>query len=496
VPNDFGLNIFFDPTQTISPRTAKSAFTCAAARAPMANAYGTRAKSGRYYICNNLNDFKNKFGWSEDFLTYELCGVAHLFFNAFGVKPLAVASALDVENDDHAATERAAVVLTQRFGRAKATTLARFGILPETVAVNLTDTNGEPIGDELELGTDYTLGINEAGYSFIRPVLGGAIFPANPDAEEVTVSVGYDYANPDGVTQLSVMNAIQSVKDVYPKLHEVPQLLIAPGWSRSAAVSDALYAASVNINGVFNANSIVDIDSTANGARGWEDVGEAKDKNGQSEPTQKTCWPCRRLDETHVVHYSSVIAGLVNSIEADVGAPAQTESNHTLPGTGFCLEDGTDVALSIDEANALRGYGVTTGYFWDGADRAWGAYSGAYPSTTDPADSFWTTNRFLRWYGNNLVLTWFQKVDQNITRRLVDMIISTENDRLRNYAANGWCPVGEIFFPEELNTDAQLAAGHIVFLCKPSAYLPAQRIDFRLEFYLQAFFNELRGAAA
>ena len=501
--NDFGINIFFDPTQVIGTREAKSAYTCAAGRAPMANATGTRAKPGRFVRCNSLQEFKNKFGWSEDFLTWELCGVAYVFFAIYGVKTVAFNSAVDLET--HIAPHEGNVFITQRFGRPGTTVLPDFGVLPETVQIRLTDASGAPAGEKLVLGDDYTLGINDAGYSFVRPVMGGAIFPLNPTEAQAAVHASYDCADPSAVTNTNIANALQAVRDVYPVLHEVPQLLITPGWSRSALVSDALVGASSNINGIFNANSIADIDSRVvrneageidlalSGATTYEAAAEFKDKNGQNDPTQKPCWACRRLDESHIVHYSTVLAALIADMEVNIGAPAQTESNQALPGMGICLEDGTDIALGKDEADWLRGYGITTGFFWDGLDRAWGAYSGMYPGSTDPAESFWTVNRWLRWYGNALALTWFQKVDQNITRRLTDHIVATENDRLRQFNANGWCPAGEIYFPPELNSDAQLANGHVVFKVKPSAYLPAQRIDFRIELDLQPFFDELKG---
>ena len=495
--NDFGVNILFDPTQVTGTREAKSAYTCAVGRAPMANAYGgagARAANGRFVMCTSLADFKNKFGWSEDFLTYELCGVAHVYFSLFSVNTVAFNSALDTEV--HTEPKQSSIVLSQRFGRPRVTDLEDFGAVTETIQVFLTDQDEVPVGEALVPGEDYTLGINAQGYSFIRPVLGGAIFPVNPAQEDVTVAVSYDVVTPGAVTNMDIIDALEDVRNVYPKLHNVPQLLIAPGWSRGAGVSDALVGVSSNINGIFNANSLTDIDSTGTGARDYEAAAQFKDKNGQSDATQKPCWPCRRLDDEHIIHFSTVLAGLVASMEANIGAPSQTESNQTLPGMGMCLEDGTPVSLGLDEANWLRGYGIATGLFWDGADRAWGAYSGAAPSSTDPAELFWTTNRWLRWYGNNLALTWFQKVDVNITRRLIDHIVATENDRLRQYNAQGWCPVGEIFFPEELNSNAQLAMGHIVFKAKPSAYLPAQRIDFHIELDLQPFFDELRGDSA
>jgi len=506
--NAFGINTIYEPSRVIGMRTAASATTCAAARAPMFNAFGARATPGRFHMVNSLAEFKSKFGWSEDFLTYELCGLAHIFFNVIGARPLIVHSALDAENDAHARDLAGKFELRQRFGRAKATTITEqiggadvpvTGVDRDAVQVFLTNPEGEPVGAALVRGRDYALGQNDAGECFIRPVMGGAVFPLNPaptDPEAVTVHIAYRAANPDGVTALDVVTALSHTRMIYPVIREVPRLLLAPGWSRSAGVSDALVAYSTKINSVFDANSIVDIDSRADGARDVESAMDFKDRNGQTDPTQKPCWPCLRLDETHVVHYSSVIAGLINGMEANSGAPSRTESNETLPGMGMCLEDGTPVALDMDEANRLRGYGITTGFFWNGANVVWGAYSGAVPSTTQPEDSFWNVNRFLRWYAAHLVLTYFQVVDQNISRRLVDMILGEENDYLAWMAARNWCPIGSIEFPADLNNDAELASGHLWFRTKPSAYLPAQQINFLIELDLQPMFDELRGGSA
>ena len=52
----------------------------------------------------------------------------------------------------------------------------------------------------------------------------------------------------------------------------VPDLLCAPGYSQQSTVAAAMTAKAGNINGLFRAKALIDIDCGASGARAYSDV--------------------------------------------------------------------------------------------------------------------------------------------------------------------------------------------------------------------------------
>ena len=68
---------------------------------------------------------------------------------------------------------------------------------------------------------------------------------------------------------------MELIRQVYPKLGVVPGLLLAPGWSQDSEVGIALAAKAANINGVFKAMAILDLDTTT--ATKHTDVKEIKE---------------------------------------------------------------------------------------------------------------------------------------------------------------------------------------------------------------------------
>lgn len=498
---DYGVNVIRQPSGVQAPRTARSALSVFVGVAPMANATNP-AKPNEVVMCQTMSEFESRFGVSNDYLTYRLNGAAWLLFEVMRVRPVIFCSVLDVDKPAHTASKMRNVDLTQRFGFARETVITDFGVIPAMLQARLTDTGGLPIGSPLVQGEDFVLGVDGAGYTTIKAVMGGAIFALDGIQETVTVALDYDCVNPAGVTNLDIIGSgssglstgLRTISRVFPRLREVPALVMAPGFS-DAAVIAALTGACRDINSVFQANCIADIDSTATGARTYDQVVDFKFKAGMTDDRLLACWPCARFGD-RIIHMSTVMAGLANVADAENNAPAEILSNLLINCNGFCLEDGTPVELSLDEANVLRGNGVATGLFWDGGFRSWGAYTAAWPANTDPAYSFFNISRHMSWHANHLVLTYFQNVDMDYSRDNIENVLDTENDFLRSLHARGITPISSIAYPPEYNSDGDLLLGRMVFLVLLADYIPTQQINFLQRFNFQALRDEILGGAA
>ena len=121
-----------------------------------------------------------------------------------------------------------------------------------------------------------------------------------------------------------------------------------------------------------------------------------------------------------------------------------------------------------------------------GGWKAWGNRTGVYPASTDPKDSFIPIRRMFNWIQNELILTYWQKVDGPVNRRLIDTVIDSYNIRLNGLAAPSvGALVGEnnrVEFLESENPATDLIDGKVRFHVYVTPPTPAEQIDFIVEY--------------
>lgn len=251
--------------------------------------------------------------------------------------------------------------------------------------------------------------------------------------------------------------------------------------SMDATVAAALQAKTKEINGVFKAVCIVDIDSTESGATKYTDVKQRKEAQAVSDANAYAVWPCAKVGE--VVYSGSALAAALTAYTDAVNAdtPNVSPSNKTLAISAACLADGTEVVLDQEQANTVNGFGVATFLNMSGF-RLWGNNTAAYPSTTDPKDRWFSVRRFLSWAANSFILTYFSKVDSPANKRLIEAIVDSENVRGNGFVARGVCARYEVIYDEAENTTADLLDGKITFHQYITPYTPAEDIEDVIEF--------------
>lgn len=410
-------------------------------------------------------------GYSDDFASFTLCEAISASFAVVNVAPLVLINVLDPAKHSAEMEEKTVQI------NSGVAVVEETGVLLSTLVVK----NGE---ETLTAEEDYTAVYNADGTVSIVLIEGGkadgatnlTVSGKKVDASKVTAAdiVGGVDAATGEETGLEV------VRQVYPKLGMTPGILTAPRFSANATVSAALQAKTKEINGVFKCVCIADVDSGADGARKYADVKEQKECQALTDPNAYGVWGYGKVGD--VMYSGSALASALTAYtDAASDDIPSNPGNKTIAISAMCLADGTEVLLDQDQANVVNSYGVATWLNMNGF-RLWGNRTCAYPGNTDPKDSFFSCRRYMSWRANSFILTYFQKVDSPLNKRLIEAIVDSENVRGNGYVAMGVAARDEIVYNEDENPVTDLMNGKITFHQYMTPYTPAEDIEDIIEF--------------
>lgn len=459
-------------TSLVAPITGTAGLQVIVGTAPVNMLADPAAAVNVPLLVNNYKEAVGAVGYVADFAKYTLCECISANFSVVGVAPMVLINVLDPAKHTTAISE---VSVQVNDGVA---VLNEVGVLLEGLVVKKDSTN-------LTAGTDYTTTWNDDGTLNIVLISGGA------GAEATTLTVSGNKLDPTKVTAKDIVGGVNAstgaetglevVRQVYPKLSMTPGILLAPRFSADATVAAALQAKTKDINGVFGAVCIVDIDSSSDGATKYTDVKTRKEAQAVSDPNAYAVWPYAKLGET-VYSGSALAAALTAYTDAENDdTPNVSPSNKSIAISGACLADGTEVILDQEQANVVNSFGVATWLNMNGF-RLWGNNTAAYPGITDPKDRWFSVRRFMTWAANTFILTYFQKVDSPMNKRLIEAIVDSENVRGNGFVARGVCARYEIVYNEDENTTTDLMNGTITFHQYITPFTPAEDIEDIIEF--------------
>lgn len=435
-------------------------------------------------LCYSFAEAKAAVGYCDDFSNYTLCQAIDASFRVFNTAPIILVNVLDPAT--HKTTiAKEAMTLTNNQVTISDGTAPVFGVIKSSLSVSATSS-----GDNLEEGTDYLVSFDADGYCVITTL-----------TNATTLYIGYDKLNPGAVTAADIVGSVAAdgtetglelIRTIFPKFGLTTGLLSAPGWSNNATVVAAMEAKCTGINGVFSCECVVDIPSGSTGATKYSDVSEAKEDLGADGIHTIACWPKGKIGEK-VYALSALVSALMSYTDANNDdVPYRSPSNQSLGITGLCLEDGTEVLLDQDQANTINSFGVVTALNMNGF-KAWGNNTAAYPSTTDPKDRWIPCRRMFTWWGNSLIRTYFQKVDSPMNTRLIENVVDSENIRGNSFVARGYVAGASVEFNAQDNPSTDLLNGIIRFNINLAPYVPAEAINFVLEFDTNALTNSIVG---
>ena len=459
-----GVYVSEQATSVSTPVVANSGVPFVVGAAPVQSA-ASPAAAGIPVLCTNWAEVVEKLGYSEDWASYPLCEFMYSHFQLFGCQPVIMCNVLDPSNMKQSVEAADVTVADHKIKLPIAT------IDDENLVVK--EQGG--VGATYSKGTDYST-YYDGEFLVIEVLADGSAYAAEK------LNVAYNKVKPDSVDDTAVATGMESIEQCLTTLGIVPDLICAPGHSQSPTVAAVMATKAGGINGMFRAKALIDIDSSSDGATDYTAAVTNKGSSNLVDPDEVVCWPMVKLGD-YKFHMSTQMAGLIAQVDAgNGGCPYESPSNKNLQCDAMILEDGSEVNLTLAQANILNSNGIATALNFMGGWVAWGNYTACYPANTDVKDYFIPVSRMFDWVGNTLIKTFWSKLDKPMNRRLLDTIVDAANIWLNGLVGSGYLLGARAEMLDGENSLENLMAGIIkihIYMTPPS---PAQEIDFVLEY--------------
>lgn len=462
------------PTSVISPVNVPSAIPVVVGAAPIHMLADGSGKINEPILTMSYSEAVLQSGQSDDF-DFTIIESIESLYKLFNVAPLIFINVFDPD------VHKTEIISEEQAFVNDMITLNHPGLVSNPVVKNI---GGETI---YTLDTDYII---ERRSGEIERLDSGNIGVTED------VKVTYFYGDPLKVTTTDIIGGVdpdtgkktgwEVLADVFPKHQLVPTLLKCPKFSTDVTVMSVMKAKQYNINGVFQAIAIVDIEDTS--IQKYQDVVEYKNMNNIDDPQMVCCWPKVKLGDREY-YLSSQMAGVIARTDAkNSGLPYKSPSNENLQ-CNATVNNSVDVVLDKLNAQYLNGNGIVTALNFIGGWKAWGNRTSAYPANTDVKDSMIAVKRMFLYQRNQLILTYWQKVDDPTNKRLIDTIVDSENIKLNGWISMGALLAGKIEFREEENPVTDLLDGIVRFHILMTPPVPAREIDFAVEYDISGLSN-------
>lgn len=459
-------------TSVSTPNVAAAGIAFAVGTAPVQMVDG--GKVNEVIMANSYEEAVTALGYSDDWQKYGLCELVYSMFQLYQQSPVFLVNVLDPSK--HKKSTSGSFQPEDNQIR-----------LPLDAIASSVQIASKTAGEDFEVFYDDTACIIE--------------FTSDTSGE---ISVTYDEIDLTKVAKADVIGGyevstkknkgLELIDDVFPKYTIVPDLIVCPNWSQDSEVAAVMSAKAENINGLFEAHAILDIDTTASGATYYSEAPSWKKEKNYTKANELVCFPKLKLSE-RVFNYSSQLAGLIaqtdNDGELGDGTPCESSSNKSLQADSMVLADGTEVVLDILKANHLNDNGIITGLNFYNGFVSWGNWSACYPSNTDPVDYFYCISRMFKWVAKTVTLSYWSYVDRRLTRRLIDAVLQGINNWLNSLTAEEKIIGGRVELREDENTLTALMAGKAkfhIFITPPS---PLVLMEYVLEYDVSYLSNLL-----
>lgn len=474
---EHGVFVYEQPTSIVPPVRVESGMPVVFGTAPV-HLVDPAGPVNVPVLCYSYAEAVMALGYSANFSKWTLCEFMSSMFALFAVGPVVFVNVFDPAIHKASITAEA-LALVDGIG-----TLANSDIIGNPVVKK---TEGDTT---FILDTDYTIDRTTGG---IATVSGGGMTATEG------LKIDYNHADLSAVTATDIIGGVDGgtgaysglelLNNVFPKFRIIPGQVVAPGWSHDSGVAAVMHAKAGNINGHFKAMAVVDINSDI--ITKYTDVAAEKNTNNLVDEQLIVCWPKVSLGGVEYWMSSQVAALNCQVDAANEGIPYISPSNKNLQ-MDSAVANGTAVELGPDQASYLNSQGIVTALNFVGGWKCWGNRTGCYPGVTDVKDAFIPIRRMFNWIANSIILTYWQKVDFPVNRRLIETIMDSTNIWLNGLSARQFILGGRVEFQEDENPVTDLMDGVIKFHCYITPPSPAREIDFILEYdpaYIQTLFG-------
>lgn len=465
------------PTSILPPVRTFAGLPVVVGTAPVVLAADGVGKINEPVLAYNYAEAVAALGYSPEYDKFTLCEAMDVFFKYFGVGPVVFINVLDPS---------VAANKTEVLAEAKTLNSSDEAVTTNPYVVGATVVVKNQAGTTTYVkDTDYTLTFQDDGKAVITRKAGGTITAG------AQLTIDYSYLNGTGVTSTEIIGGVDGsgnysglelVNKIFPRLRLVPGQILAPSFSSDPNVFAVMSAKASNINDLFKAIALADVPSDT--VTNYTDVPAWVNDNNYKDEFSIVCWPQVALAGVKFNLSTQIAAINLMNDAANNDIPYVSPSNKSLQANASVLADGTELWLEHPQANFLNGEGIATALNFIGGWKSWGNRTGAYPANTDPKDAFIPIRRMFNWVQNELILTYWQKVDDPTNRRLIQTVVDSFNIRLNGLAAEE-ALVGEnnrIEFLESENPLTDLIDGRVRFHVYITPPGPAEVIDFVVEY--------------
>lgn len=457
-----GVNTSRQATSVSTPIVAESGIIFAVGAAPVQMVNG---KVNEVIMSNSYEEAVSALGYSDDWEKYGLCEVIYTIFQLYQVSPVFFVNVFDPTKHKQSKETTAEVTDNQ----------IRLSL--ETIKDSISIA-GKTAGTDFEAFYDNHECIIEFSEKTTGEITVNYDEAAPSQVEKTDIIGGYDIAS-------HKMRGMELIDSVFPKYTIVPDLIVCPNWSQDSEVAAVMSAKAENINGMFEAMVLLDVDTAADGAVYYTEVPAWKKSKNFTKINELVCYPKLKLGD-RIFNFSTQLAGLMaktdNTDNLGGGTPCESASNKSLQADSMALADGTEVLLDVQQANYLNDNGIITGLNFYNGFVSWGSWTACFPSSTDIAEYFYNISRMFKWVAKNVILSYWSYTDRRLIRRLIDTILQGVNDWLNSLTAEEKIIGGRVELKENENSETALAAGKAKFHIYLTPCSPLVEIDFVLEY--------------
>lgn len=465
---EFGIFASEKGTSVSTPVQADVGIPVAVGTAPV-HAAEDPAPVNKPVLVTSYEEAVKKFGMSYVWSKYTLCEVIYSHFKLFGAQPLILINVLDPTDTNELA------------GKSYDVVDHRVEIAFDAVRDGLTvKKDGEESGDTLTIDVDYTviygegtctvelLSSSEHYKDTTLYIKGKAIKNTEVGAEEI---------------KTKVIKGLDKVDSCLSTVATVPDLILCPGYSHFTDVAAVMAAKAANISGLFSGKALVDMPTDKESNGDYSKLAAKKSELNMTSMDEILCWPKVALGN-RVFHMSTQLAGLMAITDSkNEGVPFESVSNLGLQMDRAVLDDGTEVDLTLEQANIVRSNGIVTALnFMGNGWVSWGTYTACAPGNTDVKDYIYPISRTIDMVKNTVIRTFWTKVDRPMTKILIDNIVTTVNIWLSGLVGSGKLLGARAVLESAENPLTELMAGRVkihVYLAPPS---PLHKCDFVVEY--------------
>lgn len=437
-----------------------------------------KATLNKPVLIENIDQAKVVLGYSKD-MKYTANQAIYANFEVHKIAPFIFINVLDADKHKKSVGEAEYDV---KDGKC---VIADTGVLINDKLIVKNDTT------LLQKDTDYVIEFNLEGHLVINLITGADTIQK--------LKIAYDTLDETKVTKeeiigkynidTGVRTGIQLIDTIYPTFNMTVGLIIVPDKSCDEDVAGAMTAKCENLNGVFRAECLIDLE--CNTFKNPLDAIKKKQELLLEDPHQFVFYP--KVKRGSQILSFSIMAGALMSAMAmrNGGTPEEYFSNKELKISAVCDDEGEPIILDQITANELNKNGIITAIRNNNKLVAWGNETAVGADYKDLKDRFTGIRRMFTYIDNSFILTCNAYIDGKLRKVTVDNILNNFNQWGSSLVSSGKIAGLKAERLAEYNQIEQLLNGENIVSIGVSCYPPMQYIQGRVEFDLVPLVNEL-----